>query len=135
VKEEALQDLTAGINPFGSRSQWHGRLVSVDGVAKDDFTAADVAEVIARGETGDDWEGTVAAVMRLHDGRFVAYETFYGPTGDGFSEDAYGGDADLHFASTLDAVVRFGLTDIGRDLCSLGVEAKVERGARKGPEV
>lgn len=117
---EVLDRLTRCVDPF-SRSTWHGRLVSVDGAATDDFAAEDVAEILGEGVSGDYWDGTVAAVLRLRDGRFVAYETFYGPTGDGFSEDAYGGDADLHFASTLDAVVRFGLTDDGRELCGLTI--------------
>jgi hypothetical protein len=115
---ENLEELTDGVNPF-NRGSWSGRLVSVDGALTADFTAEDVAEVVASGESGDQWDGTVAAVLRLNDGRFVAYETFYGPTGSGFSEDAYGGDADLHFARSLEEVVRMGLTDDGRELCGL----------------
>lgn len=102
------------------RDYWHGRLVSFDGTATDDFTESDIADVIAWGCTPpDDWDGTAAAILLLNDGRYVAYETFWGPTGSGFSEDAYGGDADLVFASTLDNATLFGLTDEGRALCKL----------------
>lgn len=59
-----LDRLTNGTNPFNRRGYWHGRLVSVDGTATDDFTAADVAEVVAEGSSGDQWDGTVAAVLR-----------------------------------------------------------------------
>jgi hypothetical protein len=111
-----LKDLTNGTNPF-NRGQWEERFVSLDDTPASDFTEDDVAEVVAAGESGDRWDGTVAAVLRLKDGRFVSYETFYGPTGDGFSLDAYGGDADLKFGATLEVVQRLGLTDEGRRLC------------------
>lgn len=114
----ALEDLTDGVNPF-NRHTWSGRLIAHDGASDADFTEDDVAAVVAEGASGDEWDGTVAAVLVLKDGRFVSYETFYGPTGNGFSEDAYGGDADLHFAPTYEAVVRWGLTDEGRRLCGI----------------
>lgn len=113
-----LSDLTNGVNPF-NRGDWTGRLVSLDGTPTDDFTETDVAEVVASGATDDYWDGTAAAILRLKDGRFVAYETFWGPTGNGFSADAYGGEADLKFAHDLDTVTRLGLTDDGRELCGL----------------
>lgn len=102
-----------------NRDNWHGRLISLDGTSAEDFTEQDVVEVVAHGDSGDVWDGEVAAVLRLTDGRYVSYETFYGPTGHGFSEDAYGGDADLNFGADLDTVVRLGLTDEGRCLCGL----------------
>lgn len=108
-----LDDLTDGVNPF-NRYTWNGRLVSINGTDTTDFTKEDVAEVVADYSSGDQWDGSVAAILKLKDGRFVTYETFYGPTGNGFSEDAYGGDADIHFASTYEDAVRWGLTDEGR---------------------
>lgn len=111
-----LARLTKGVNPF-NRIDWDGHLVSLDETLTDDFTAEDVAEVIASGQSNDDWDGEVAAVLRLKDGRFVSYETFWGPTGDGFCADAYGGRADMHFGATLEVVQRLGLTDTGRRLC------------------
>lgn len=106
------------VNPF-NRYTWHGRFVPIEGADASDFTEADVAEVVAHGATTDEWDGTAAAVLLLNDGRFVTYEAFYGPTGNGFSEDAYGGNADIYFAPTLDAAVRWGLTDEGRRLCGI----------------
>jgi hypothetical protein len=61
--------------------------------------------------------------MKLHDGRYVSFETFYGPTGDGFLRDAYGGDADLVFSSSYEAAIMLGLTEEGRRLCGLMANA------------
>ena len=69
--------------------------------------------------TGEHWDGEVAAILLLNDGRYVSYETFYGPTGDGFYEDAYGGDADLVFSSSLENALRYGLTKNGRKLVGM----------------
>lgn len=113
---DRLRSLTKGVNPF-NRSGWHGQLVSLDDTSTDDFEAKDVAEVVACGSSDESWDGEVAAVLRLHDGRFVSYETFWGPTGNGFCEDAYGGNADLKFGASLEVVARLGLTDQGRRLC------------------
>ena len=112
TEPEAICD---GVNPYGEYQSWHGRTIAIDGASTDGVTDASlVAEVIAEYNSGEMWDGEVAAVVRLTDGRFVSWETFYGPTGDGFSEDAYGGDADLFVAPTYDAIVRWGLTDEGR---------------------
>jgi hypothetical protein len=116
LSAESVREQLPRTNPF-NRYEWEERFVSLDGTEASDFTIEDVAEVVASGETGDQWDGDVAAVLRLKDGRFVSYETFYGPTGDGFSLDAYGGDADLKFGATLEVVQRLGLTDNGRRLC------------------
>lgn len=79
-----------------------------------------MAEVLYQGDSApDDYDGTSAAVFQLKDGRFVAFETFHGPTGDGFHEDAYGGDATLFFASDLRVLVNAALTDEGRRLCGV----------------
>lgn len=118
MNEIDFDELTDGVNPF-RRDDWSGRLIAHDGVSDAEFTEDDVEEIIASGSSGDQWDGTVAAVFKLKDGRFVAYETFYGPTGSGFVEDAYGGDADIHFAADLATVVRMGMTDEGRRLCGI----------------
>lgn len=88
------------------RYAWHGQLVSIDGCDASDFTREDVDMVIAYGDTGaDEWDGSAAGIALLKDGRFIAWESTWGPTGSGFSEDAYGGDADIAFASTLKAAL------------------------------
>ena len=109
-----------GETPWAPRPRsWHGHLRGVDGASAADFTEEDVAEVIAAGCTGEGWDGEVAAVLRLHDGRFVAYESWWGPTGSGFCRDAYGGQADVIFAPSLDSAIRWGMTEDGRRLCGL----------------
>ena len=111
------------IHPF-CRGQWHGRLLSVDGTDTTDFIDRDnePAEVIAAADTGAGWDGDAAGVARLTDGRFVAWDCGWGPTGDGFSEDAYGGEADIYFGATEEAVVWMGLSASGRTLCGYPAE-------------
>ena len=88
-----------------NRGQWHGQLVSVDGCPAHDFTRDDVSEVIIASEIGaDDYDGSIVAIVKLNDGRYVGWEASWGPTGDGFSADAYGGDADILFASSVKAL-------------------------------
>ena len=110
------------INPFeivedrlqwGGDGGWHGRVISHDGASTElPNGLSDLAEIVAQYETDRCYyEGSCAAVVRLNDGRYMSWETFWGPTGNGFSEDAYGGEADVHFANDLDTIVRFGLTD------------------------
>jgi len=103
-------------------TSWERNLRSLDDTPASEFRADDIAEVLYQGDTGDDWDGKAAAVFRLKDGRLVAYETFWGPTGDGFNEDAYGGDAELVFASDLRLLVNAALTDEGRRLIGVPKE-------------
>lgn len=88
-----------------ARHGWRGELISADGASVEDFSESDVAEVLQYAETADAWDGETAGVIRLKDGRFVAWEADWGPTGDGFCCDAYGGTADLVFGQTQDAVL------------------------------
>jgi len=99
--------------------RWSGRLISVDDTEASAFVEDDVETILYAGDTGTDWDGTQAAVLMLKDGRLVAYETFWGPTGDGFSEDAYGGDADVYFGRDLNRLILTALTDAGRRLCGI----------------
>jgi hypothetical protein len=113
------------LDPFDLESDsWHGEYKSLDGVEAGPITASDVAEILYHGSTPQDWDGCEAVVMRLRDGRLVAYETSWGPTGNGFSEDAYGGDANLYFASAnnLKLLVNMALTDEGRRLANIPQE-------------
>lgn len=86
-----------------ARGEWTGELVSIDGCDNADFTYDDVEEVIAYATTPDEWDGENAGIARLKDGRFIAWECAWGPTGNGFSADAYGGTADIAFAKTEEA--------------------------------
>lgn len=84
-----------------SRGQWHGSWLSADDAPAGEFLESDVEVVIAYHQSPDDWDGTYGAIIRLHDGRWVSWEGSWGPTGSGFSEDAYGGDTDVWFANSL----------------------------------
>jgi hypothetical protein len=85
-----------------ARGEWHGLFVSVDGTATDDFTEADIDHLVVFGTTpSDEWDGDEAGVVLLRDGRYASWESSWGPTGSGFSADAYGGEADIFFAATL----------------------------------
>ena len=108
----AIQDISPA--PW-SRLDWTGEFISVDGCPAGDFAETDVAEVLRWATTPRDWDGDTAGLIRLKDGRFVAWEADWGPTGDGFCCDAYGGTADLVFAHTAEAAVAR-LTERGRDL-------------------
>lgn len=109
-----------GKSPGGSWTE--GDFVSVDGAETGPVAEEDMDELLYFGTTGADWDGKEAAVMRLKDGRFVAYETWWGPTGDGFSEDAYGGDSNLYFGRDLNNLILTALTDEGRRLCGIPEE-------------
>lgn len=110
-------------HPFGFRC-WDENCLSVDGTDTTLFPQDDsqLEIVIWSWDSGDQWDGECAAICQLKDGRFVAWETSYGPTGDGFCEDAYGGDAVLHFAGTLTNVALFGLTPEKRSIFYKDVE-------------
>lgn len=114
-------------HPFGLRPNRNGeqRLypmgwiaeepwVSLDGAEAGFVDADDLAEILWQGSSGDTWDGWEAAVCRLKDGRYVAWETMYGPTGSGFSADAYGGEAQVFFANDLSLLVRRALGDAAR---------------------
>lgn len=104
-----------------SAGQWDGTVHSIEGATTDLPAKADVAEVLYHGEDPDDFDGVCAAVVLLHDGRVVGWESAFGPTGSGFHEDAYGGDAEVWFAprSELARLVELALTDHGRELCGI----------------
>ena len=110
-----------------ARHGWRGELISADGASTEDFKRYQVADVLQYattppgwdGETGGvvaycrtsattppGWDGETAGVIRLKDGRFVAWEAYWGPTGDGFCCDAYGGTADLIFGHSQAAVLK-----------------------------
>lgn len=98
-----------------SRSGWTGELVSVDGCDASDFTIDDVLRVAWFATTADDWDGETTGCVQLKDGRFAAWEAGWGPTGNGFSCDAYGGTADITFAES-EAAALAAMSDHARDL-------------------
>lgn len=98
---------------------WHGQLISLDGAEAKPFGEEDVKSVLYEGHTPGGWDGQQVAVLLLNDGRYVAYETYWDVTGDGFNEDAYGGDADVYFGKDLNNLILTALTDAGRRLCGI----------------
>src|SRR5438105_309130 len=76
-----------------------------DGTPTSVLYESDVAEVLYYGESEDYWDGTSVAVLKLKDGRLVAWQTWWGPTGNGFGLDAYGGDTKVYFAQDLRLLV------------------------------
>lgn len=102
--------------------RWHGSYISVDETEAGSISIDDFDEVLYQGKTLDEWDGFSAAVIKLYDGRLVAWETLYGPTGSGFSEDAYGGDANVYFAKNLSLLVKAALSDEARRLLQIPEE-------------
>lgn len=94
-----------------NRYTWSGSFICIGCPAITDLKREEVEEVLAWWESGDEWDGRTAGLVRLVNGSFVAWECDYGPTGNGFSEDAYGGDADIVVASTMEGA----LGGIGED--------------------
>jgi len=111
-----------GTHPFHDRACWHGSIMSVDNTSTDEFTRNDLKEVVWQQEDDDRWEGEVACICHLKDGRYVVWETSFGPTGDGFSEDAYGGDANIIMCGSLESAQRLGLSPENRKQCLLDLE-------------
>ena len=106
-------------NPFDGRCDWEGKILTLDGSSTADFGEDDLDEVVWSWEDNPrDWDGNCACVCLLKDGRFISWESWWGPTGDGFSRDAYGGDTDLSAHSTLSNAMLFGLTPERRKMCA-----------------
>lgn len=120
-----MAELKCSDTPFGvteGSEYWHGRAISVDGVDKSlPINESDIAEIVYDYDSGHDWDGDCCAVLELKDGRLVAWESNWGPTGSGFSEDAYGGETDIYFAhkGNLSLLVKAALGDDMRRLAGI----------------
>lgn len=114
-------------SPF-TRGAWSGTLFTTDGTPTIDFTRKELAKVLWCYESGDKWDGVTAGILKLKDGRIVSWETSYGPTGDGFSEDAYGGDADILCSKSVVTALLHGLTPELRKLASTSPQLVEEAG-------
>lgn len=107
-------------NPF-SRYGWCGQCISLDDAPNDIPEDDDIIEVIGQGDTGEGWDGNSAGIVLLKDGRYVGWSTWWGPTGSGFCDDAYGGDEDFYVSYDLGIMIRRGLDAEGRRLCGLAL--------------
>jgi hypothetical protein len=115
-------NIKAGCQVPWTRGTWNGQFLSLDDTPAGDFKPEEIWRVLAVNNSGGDWDGFGAAVIQLKDGRWVAWESSWGPTGSGFSEDAYGGDANVYFSSTMEGAIMLGLTPVSRDLLGLDTE-------------
>lgn len=107
------------------RGQWDGQFVSVDGASTADFTYDDVSDVIICCEGPHHrfftaLEGTSFGIVKLTDGRYIGWETTWGPTGNGFSAATaatsrctYGGHADIYCSMSMKAMF-FSLSESAR---------------------
>lgn len=102
---------------------WHGNFKRIGNVKVGPFMPGDVQKVLYAADSGDD-DGMSVAVLSLRDDRLVAWESWWGPTGNGFFEDAYGGDTEIWFAYPryLKKLILTALTDIGRELVGISRE-------------
>lgn len=98
-------------DPDGYGGWTDGEIKAHNGVSDAMPMEDDVVEIIHDGEYGDRWDGVTYAAVKLKDGRYMAWESFYGPTGSGFSEDAYGGDAVVHFSDDLEQIMQLAFSD------------------------
>ncbi len=101
-----LQELRDSASTPWNAGRWNKNIVSVDGAPVTIPHPSEVSAVVAYHDCGWD-EGMHVAVIKLCDGRFMAWENRVGVTGSGFSEDAYGGDAEVWVAWTHDDAVAF----------------------------
>jgi len=112
-----LKELTV-LNPFGGTYTPQ----SLDGCSDEFPDIGDVDYTIHQEEQDEGWDGTAVAVLKLKDGRYMVWEAWWGPTGDSFYADAYGGDGDVSFARGYYQAIMFGLTDEGRRILNLDLD-------------
>lgn len=130
-------------HPFGwnGRRSDHGALVSVDGTPTSEIMLHDVTAIVAYGDSDGrpvqepkgrgSWDGDAAGIARLVDGRFIAWESWWGPTGSGFSCDAYGGDAEILFGASPAALLPH-LTEKARELLVFAADEHSPHDAAEG---
>ncbi len=101
------------------RGNWHGRVVSIDGLALETPVPDDpscVTRVLALSATpacdegayerGDYFGGHSVGLALLTDGRYIGWDSPMDVTGTGFHEDAYGGEADIFVAMSPVDILR-----------------------------
>jgi hypothetical protein len=101
-ESSAMVDISVRPAPW-ARSDWRGSFIAVGAPAIaeiTDLTRDDILRLVCWSGADDRWEGDTAGVAQLRNHAFVAWEASYGPTGDGFNRDAYGGNADIFFGAT-----------------------------------
>lgn len=74
--------------------------VSVDGCSVSAIAESDVKCIVAH-DGGSDFDRSEIAIVQLHDGRYIGWESWTDVTGSGFHGDAYGGDVEVWFATSI----------------------------------
>jgi len=117
------------VNPFWyfhpENGNWHGSFMSDEDLPTT-LEEKEIEEVLWSFDSGPDWEGDCAAIVKMNDGRYITWESWWGPTGDGFHEDAYGGDSDIHITKDLKKALLFGLSDKYRNQASAILDIVIE---------
>lgn len=89
-------------NPFGHRGGLLAPVVSVDDSSAAVFGEDDVVELVAEANSGNQFDGDTAVVLRLRDGRCAAFDCNYASyAGDDFSD----GTAIIYVGASIDVVV------------------------------
>jgi len=107
---------------------WRGTIEALDGCDTTAPSVLDVTDALIAEDDAAEWDGNSCALLTLADGRFMAWETTWGPTGDGFSEDAYGGDATIYVARDRALIARMGLSDAARAALGIDINGNKECG-------
>lgn len=98
--------------PFNYQGKLMGTIVSADGASDAMFCEGDVAEIVRFATTGNQFDGAVAVILRLSDGRLVAYDTSYASySGNDFTD----GNGVVFVAQSIAPLIRR-LSDYGQRL-------------------
>ena len=98
--------------PFNYQGKLMGEIVSADGTSEAIFSEGDVAEIVRFATTGNQFDGAVAVILRLSDGRLVAYDTSYASySGNDFTD----GNGVVFVAQSIAPLIRR-LSDYGQRL-------------------
>lgn len=124
MTSKELVDTLHWENPF-QRREWRGQIISVDGTLATEFSSDDLEEIIIAKHSGPGWDGKSAGIVRLKDGRFVGWDSWWDCTGSGFGADAYGGTENIFVGATLKAVLWFGIGAEGRVLLGYPAESNL----------
>lgn len=112
-------------HPFNSLERWYGSFMG-DPSCSQDLDEKDIDRVLWMDQSRPtDWDGSCGCIVLMQDGRYVTWESSWGPTGDGFSVDAYGGDADVHICRSLNDALLYGLSPVYRDKAAAALNVAV----------
>lgn len=91
-----MQSIDWRFTPFDMYGKLMGKVISLDSTSDALFDEGDVSEIIKFGTSGNQFDGHVAVVMHLRDGRLAAFETSYASyNGNNFTD----GNGEIFVAS------------------------------------